>query len=227
MIYLQRWLGPVSLDTFGTDFLQRAPIAQPSTVDTSLLDYERLGRVLAAEPAPDVLVVAQGKLLPFTPPRELVELRAYFRMGIGLSLRHTERCLPELRALCESFDELGTAHVQMFVTPGGTHGFGWHYDDEDVFIAQTTGVKDYFFRPNTIAADVSAHPAAFARFGEETSPTFSATLHAGDFLYIPARWWHMAICKEDALSLSVGVFAHATQRTTDAGAVRDLLAQRS
>jgi ribosomal protein L16 Arg81 hydroxylase len=33
----------------------------------------------------------------------------------------------------------------------------------------------------------------------------TATLVAGDFLYIPSRWWHMALCKEDALSISVGL----------------------
>ena len=105
--------------------------------------------MLAADP--DVLVVAKGARLAFPPPTALDELRAYFRMGIGLALRHTERCLPELRAVADAFVDLGAPHVQMFVTPGGTHGFGWHYDDEDVFIAQTTGVKDYYFRANTVA----------------------------------------------------------------------------
>ncbi len=28
--------------------------------------------------------------------------------------------------------------------------FGWHYDFEDVFIAQTLGTKDYYFRDNTV-----------------------------------------------------------------------------
>ena len=204
MTVLARWLGAVSTETFASEYLQRAPIAQPATVDQSLLDWETLARVLAA--GPDVLVVAKGELLPFPPPRELVELRAYFRIGIGLAMRHTERCLPELQAIADSFAALGPSHVQMFATPGGTHGFGWHYDDEDVFIAQTTGVKDYYFRPNTIGTE-PASSTAFARHREETSPMFSATLHAGDFLYIPARWWHMAQCHEDALSISVGVLA--------------------
>jgi 50S ribosomal protein L16 3-hydroxylase len=99
----------------------------------------------------------------------------------------------------------GSAHVQLFVTPGRTHGFGWHYDDEDVFILQTVGVKDYYFRANTVAAEVAAHPDAFARFDVETSPLCTARLLAGDFLYLPARWWHMATCERDALSISVGV----------------------
>jgi ribosomal protein L16 Arg81 hydroxylase len=39
----------------------------------------------------------------------------------------------------------GEVHVQLFVAPAGTHSFGWHYDDEDVYIVQTEGSKDYFF----------------------------------------------------------------------------------
>ena len=209
MSFLARWLGGVSLDSFRAEYLRTAPLAQPGTVDTALLDWDRLARVLAADPSPDVLVVARGERLAFPPPRELIELRAYFRMGIGLAMRRTERCLPEIRAIADDLAHLGTSHVQMFVTPGGTHGFGWHYDDEDVFIAQTAGVKDYFFRPNTVAADLTADASVFARFHDETSPLYTATLHAGDFLYIPARWWHMAKCHEDALSISVGVFTGA------------------
>ncbi|HLL24651.1 MAG TPA: cupin domain-containing protein [Kofleriaceae bacterium] len=200
---LDRWLGPVSRETFVAEHLQRAPLAQPGTVDSSVLDWPLLERVLQNDP--DTLVVAGGKLLPFPPPRELVEVRAYFRMGIGLAMRQTCRCTPETRAIADAFRWIGPSHVQMFITPANTHGFGWHYDDEDVFIAQTTGVKDYFFRPNTVT-DAPAHADQFVRFTDETSPIYSATLHGGDFLYIPARWWHMAKCREDALSVSVGVF---------------------
>lgn len=50
--------------------------------------------------------------------------------------------------------------------------------------------------------------AMFTRFADEHSPLCTATRVAGDFLYVPARWWHMAVCREDAVSISVGVMAH-------------------
>jgi ribosomal protein L16 Arg81 hydroxylase len=170
-----------------------------------LLDWELLSAVLVADVPPDVMVVAKGKLLPFPAPRSLDELRAYLRMGIGLCVRHTERCHRAFRGIADAFADLGDAQVQLFVTPGGTHGFGWHYDDEDVFIAQTEGIKDYYFRANTVAADQCAHAAAFHQVGDESSTLCTATLVAGDFLYLPARWWHMAVCQQTSLSISVGV----------------------
>ena len=39
------------------------------------------------------------------------------------------------------------------------NSYGWHHDFEDVFIAQTAGVKDDYFRANTVARDVVVLPA--------------------------------------------------------------------
>jgi hypothetical protein len=202
---LPAWLATMSVDEFRARHLRRAPIAQPATAleARSLLDWDVLERVLRRDP--DVLVVARGRLLPVPPPRSVCELRGYLAAGVGLCVRHAERANPGLARVAAAFGELGTAQVQLFVTPGGTHGFGWHYDDEDVFIAQTMGVKDYYFRANTVAAGEPARPEMFARFTGERSQLCTATLVAGDFLYLPARWWHMAVCREDALSISVGV----------------------
>jgi 50S ribosomal protein L16 3-hydroxylase len=192
------------METFLDRYFRRSPLAQPGTVAPELLDWPLLASVLASDP--EIMVVARGELLPFPRPRDLDELRAYFRIGVGLALRHTERCDASLRAIADAFStELGTSHVQMFVTPGGTHSFGWHYDDEDVFIAQTRGAKHYYLRPNTICGDRPACAREFTRFADETSPVYDAHLLAGDFLYVPSRWWHMARCREDALSISVGV----------------------
>ena len=43
-----------------------------------VLDWMALGEVLAADPAPDVIVCARGGELPFPAPRELIELRSYW-----------------------------------------------------------------------------------------------------------------------------------------------------
>ncbi len=161
----------------------------------------------ARNPRPNGLVVAGGQLLTLPTPLNVRQTRAYFKRGVGLAMRHTQHCADGLRQLADEFErDWGEAQVQIFATPSNTHGFAWHYDDEDVFIAQIAGKKDYYLRPNTVATHVPAASAVFSRFKQEPSQLQAATLIAGDFLYIPARWWHMAICHEDALSLSVGVF---------------------
>jgi ribosomal protein L16 Arg81 hydroxylase len=34
----------------------------------------------------------------------------------------------------------------------------------------------------------------------------TARLHAGDWLYLPVRWWHAARCVEHSLSMSIGIY---------------------
>jgi hypothetical protein len=206
---LAEWIGAVSFDEFRATHFGRRAFARAGTTHAAraLLDWETLGRVLASDlPARDVLVVARGRHLAIPAPRSLVELRALMRRGIGLCVQHGERRDAGLARVATAFaDDEHVAQTQLFATPGGTHGFGWHYDDEDVYIAQTAGTKDYYFRRNTVAAARPAASAAFALFPAETSPIETATLVAGDFLYVPSRWWHMAVCRTDALSISVGV----------------------
>lgn len=213
---LDAWVAPTGMDAFRRDIFHRCAWAQPETAKNALgvLTWETLGEVLAAtDPPPDVIVCAKGEKLPFPPPRDLTELRAYMRMGIGLAMRHTQKCHPALAAVAAEFTRAfdGDVQVQVFVTPASTHGFGWHYDAEDVFIAQTAGEKDYYFRENTVEADTPFPPKDFQAYHAETSPLQTAHLVAGDFLYIPARWWHMALCREDSLSISVGVMPPDTR----------------
>ena len=206
---LGEWIAPLSVAAVVETPLGRAAGAQPGSaaVACALLDWDVLGRVLAADPPADTIVCARGELLPLPAPRALDELRGYLRSGIGLCLRGAEHCDAGLRRAADEFARAlaGNAAVQLFVTPGGTHGFGWHYDLEHVFIAQTAGVKDYYFRANTVERETPFPPRDFSAVHAETSPMMTATLVPGDFLYLPSRWWHVARCREDALSISVGV----------------------
>jgi hypothetical protein len=206
---LAEWLAPVDLESFRRSYLHRSAWALPHSARSALgvLDWTILDQVLSSPTPADIIVCAAGKMLPFPAPTDLTELKAYMRMGIGLCMRHTQRSHPRLAGLAAEFALAlpGSVQVQIFVTPGETHGFGWHYDVEDVFIAQVAGVKDYYFRENTVEPAAPFPPPDFNAFHAESSPLQTATLVPGDFLYIPARWWHMAVCREDSLSISVGV----------------------
>ena len=206
---LAEWLSPFTVEEFSCSYLHRSAWAAPHSAHSAvgILDWSLLGEVLANARDADTIVCAQGRSLPFPPPRDLAALRAYMRMGVGLCLRHTQRSHPKLASLAAQFQHAlpGTVQVQIFVTPAGAHGFGWHYDAEDVFIAQTAGRKDYYFRENTVEADAPFPPPDFNAYHAERSQLRVATLVPGDFLYIPARWWHMAVSREDSLSISVGV----------------------
>jgi hypothetical protein len=206
---LDRWLAPLDVATFRELHLGQ-PYARPGAAACAvpLLGWETFERVLRSELPLDVLTVSAGALVDVAPPRSLASLRALMSAGVSVVVRSSERNDSDLAAVAASFAEAlpgGEVHIQLYATPAGTNAYGWHYDFEDVFIVQTAGIKDYYFRQNTVARHtVLGDQLDFSGARRERSPLYSARLLPGDWLYIPARWWHLVRCLEDSLSISVG-----------------------
>jgi 50S ribosomal protein L16 3-hydroxylase len=209
---LEEWIAPRALPEWLREHLGRSPCAGADTAIRSvpLLCWETFGRVLASQQTLDLLTVAGGRLVDAPRPTDLGQLRTLMDRGVSVVVRAGERHDPGLARLAADFTRAlpGEVHVQLYATPAGTNSYGWHYDFEDVFIAQTAGIKDYFFRENTIAMDtVLGQALDFAVVRGEGTPLWSSRLVAGDWLYLPARWWHLVRCVEDSLSISVGVMS--------------------
>jgi 50S ribosomal protein L16 3-hydroxylase len=210
---LRTWLQSVDLTQFEQAYLGREPIsgANIAAAAARTCTWRGLDRMLRALPD-DVLVVARGRHLELPAPRTLRELGTLFAAGQGLAIRKAERHSPGLARLCAEFglDLPGEQRVIAFATPAQTHGFGWHYDAEDVFIVQTQGDKEYLFRRNTVcdASPRSGQPD-FSLHARETSPVMSCRLIAGDWLYIPRGFWHVAYAHRHSLSISIGVLPAA------------------
>jgi 50S ribosomal protein L16 3-hydroxylase len=207
---LHEWLRPLSVDEFRETHLGCAPYARPGAAASALahLTWDVLGRILDSRPAPDVLVARDGRLAAAPPPRNLCAARELLDRKLGVVVRKAERHDEGFAQLARSFarDIPGEVHIQLYATPAGTRTFGWHFDSEEVFIAQTEGTKEYYMRANTVLT--SSSPGLAPDFGavrRETSPLLSARLIPGDWLYIPSCWWHLVHSNEDALSISIGV----------------------
>lgn len=207
---ISRWLSDLPREQFLAEHFQRAPLARPGTAQNArrYLNWDVVERLVDA--GADMLVVRNSKLRREEEPKTFAEVHALFRAGWSIVLRRCERHDALLAQMGRAFGEEleGEVSIQLYITPAGFHSFGWHYDCEDVFIAQTAGVKEYYLRANTVnpRPRLSAMPANM-HYERETSPPVAATLVAGDALYIPRGWWHAARATEDAMSISVGVLA--------------------
>jgi 50S ribosomal protein L16 3-hydroxylase len=206
---LRQWLAPQPVQEFLHGQLGKAPFARPGAAANVLpwFDWPELDRLLGARPAPDVLVASRGQLVDAPPPKNQADARQLLDRSLGIVIRKAERHHTRLAELARHFslDLPGQVHIQIYATPTGTQTFGWHFDAEDVFIVQVSGIKDYYMRANTVAQDVTLTNPDFSVLRDETSPLMSARLIPGDWLYIPARWWHLVRSVEDALSISIGV----------------------
>jgi 50S ribosomal protein L16 3-hydroxylase len=207
---LSEWLAPRTLEWFLEHHLGKTPYACPGAAagTVPLFGWSTIDTVLRSHAQPDVLTVRRGEMVPGPVPRSGAEVRSLVASGVSVVVRGAERHEPGLAGIASGFERAlpGEVHVQLYVTPGGSHSYGWHYDFEDVFIAQTAGVKDYYFRANSVARDTRlGDDLDFTSVTREVSPMFTARLLPGDWLYLPARWWHLVKCAEEALSISVGV----------------------
>jgi len=206
------WLSRLEAAGFWREHFGRQPFASAGGGEEvmPLLTWDTLDRVLAAPPPIDLMTVRAGQLVDCGQPRGRSEVEVLFRSGVSTVVRSAERHDPALGSLVSALGSAagGEAHAQLYATPAATNSYGWHYDFEDVFIVQTAGAKDYYFRANTVASDVVLGDRPdFTAITRETTPIFTARLVPGDWLYIPARSWHLVKCVADALSISTGVMS--------------------
>jgi len=210
---IQDWLG----DTSKSDFVRDHYLRLPYSSAKSAIEFCRLGswkvidHILAAV-HPDVMVVRQGERYTGTPPISANEAQKLVADGYTVLVRNAQRHHADIEKLAKTFQEDFNAsiNVHVYITPGNTFGFGWHYDVEEVFILQTSGCKEYSLRKNTVNPwPLLETMPADLQYEREIMPLVQCTLSAGDWLYIPSGYWHKAnaISDDPAISLAIGVMA--------------------
>ncbi|HET6425440.1 MAG TPA: cupin domain-containing protein [Planctomycetaceae bacterium] len=163
---------------------------------------------LLAHPQVDVLIGRTGTAGDVPVPRDLAALEEVLSQGWTIGIRHADQIDRELAEHAHAFEETFSAatDVHFYCTPADQPGFGWHYDAEDVFILQTEGEKEWQLRKNTVNPWplIETLPAN-QRYEREIMPILSCRLQAGDWLYIPAGYWHQTKAGARSISLSVGL----------------------
>lgn len=207
---LENWLGRDAWSELERSHLGVKPFAKPGVARAaaSRCSWSMLNDGLRSTRG-EVLIVRGGRQLSDPLPQSLADLHALFEHGKGIALRGADDVSDAVRDLASSVaqDLPGKQRVILFATAPETHGFGWHFDPEEVFIVQTEGEKTYYLRANTVTPRPFVPSAAsFAHYPLETSPLLACDLHPGDLLYIPSGYWHMAIARRAALSVSIGIF---------------------
>jgi 50S ribosomal protein L16 3-hydroxylase len=210
MDVLQELLDPVPVREFLLSHFTRFPYAMPDRAARYTRDLTAADFAAIVEDSRSILrVVRNGRLVQDNARMSWTEAQAYHRRGHTLLVRHAERSSAKLHALAEEFARLFHAPVdiQVYLTPDNSQAFGWHYDLEEVFIIQVQGCKQYTVRQNTLnPLPVWDNMPADLPYERETSRLrMTCRLEAGDWLYIPSGWWHVAETRAESIHLSIGV----------------------
>jgi 50S ribosomal protein L16 3-hydroxylase len=210
MHVLQELLGPVPVREFFDHHFTRAPFAMPDQARLYTQDFSDADFAAMVEDPRSILrIVRDGRLVRDRARLAWAEAQAYYRGGHTLLVRHAERSSAKLQALAEAFARVFHAPVdiQVYFTPDQSQAFSWHYDLEEVFIIQVQGCKEYTVRQNTLNPWPvwDTLPADMPYDRETSRMRLTCRLEAGDWLYIPSGWWHLAQTQSASIHLSVGV----------------------
>jgi ribosomal protein L16 Arg81 hydroxylase len=210
MNVLQELLDPVPVHEFLQGHFTRLPFAMPDraaryTHDLTEADFA----AMVESPCSILRIVRDGRLVHDNARLSWAEAQAYYRRGHTLLVRYAQRSSAKLQVLAEAFARLfhSPVDIQVYLTPDQNQAFGWHYDLEEVFIIQVHGCKEYTIRQNTLNPwPVWDNMPADMPYDRETSRLrLTCRLEAGDWLYIPSGWWHIAQTQSESTHLSIGV----------------------
>ncbi|HZI17996.1 MAG TPA: cupin domain-containing protein [Pyrinomonadaceae bacterium] len=222
---LGRLLRPATTEEFLASSWGRAHlhVRGPADKFSALMPWPRLNEILRGHRLdfPRLRLARDGKALPFsscvrrvqggrrkvTVPRLLPnELTRHLREGATLVLDAVDEVQPAIEEIASGLEHLFRERVQVNLYAGfqTSRGFDLHWDDHDVFVLQVAGRKRWsvygMTRPYPLAPDVEAAERP------RGAPVWEETLEAGDLLYIPRGWWHVAMpLAEPTLHLTVGV----------------------
>lgn len=206
---LKQLLGSDSPAAFMQEHFLRLPFALAGGCShlAACGDWPVVERVLS-HPEADIIVGSAEQRYEGKSPTSLEEARQLLSQGLTVGVRHAERHDDSLAELARGFatDFAAPIDIHLYCTPAGRPGFGWHYDAEDVFVLQTRGKKEWWLRKNTVNPWplVETLPKDM-KYEREIMPAIRCLLAAGDWLYIPAGYWHRTECLEESISLSVGI----------------------
>jgi ribosomal protein L16 Arg81 hydroxylase len=119
-------------------------------------------------------------------------LTAHLRSGASLVLNEAEDLHLPLRRFATGLQHIFTAHVNINLYAGFKHdpGFLVHWDPQDGFILQVAGTKSWRVWLPSRAWPIKADRDRLEE--PKGEPIWSGDLKAGDLLYIPRGWWHVA-----------------------------------
>jgi ribosomal protein L16 Arg81 hydroxylase len=202
-------LGLPSLDQFLERHFRQFPfVSTVGSVDVVRpFGWDTVGQLLES-PDVDWLLTREGVPISCERRPTATEAADLLATGHGLRFRHAERHCAAIGSLAMVFQRALAAPVDCHVNCTGANavGLNWHYDAEDVFVLQTLGTKEWSLRKNTV------HPWPLIetlpedmQYERETMPIMRCQLAEGDWLYIPAGYWHFTRANEVSISMSVGL----------------------
>jgi hypothetical protein len=224
MKQIEQILAPVAFEEFARIWWGRQFLHQRGAAGrfADLLTWEALDDALREQPwsHPELRVfqgeepVPEGRFLRAeagflndsrTYP-DVGALNGLLLQGGLLAVSGAQSRFARVRRLAAAFEYVFREHVMVnaYAACARSRGFPVHWDDHEVFVLQVSGRKHWRVFGRSVEAPLfrDAHPDDAA----PEDPLWTGELVAGDLLYLPRGFWHVAeSAEEPTLHLTVGL----------------------
>ncbi|MBV9759672.1 MAG: cupin-like domain-containing protein [Acidobacteriaceae bacterium] len=134
------------------------------------------------------------------------DLESCLASGATLIIDEVDELHTPLRHLAVCLEEKfrSPVNINAYASWKATPGFDLHWDEQDVFIIQLAGRKNWRVHPPRYPDPSKAQPKCKEPPAGE--PVFDAAISEGDVLYLPRGWWHQVTpVNESSLHLTVSI----------------------
>jgi hypothetical protein len=213
IVDLQSLIAPLSLTEFSTLLRERtlahlrgsgpnrfATLLEWNTlnhlIETGIYPLDRLRVQRESIPIPAQFYAAEGRIRP-------AALAGWLDQGASVIFNRLDHYVPHLNRLCRAIAGEAAEEVtaNAIVTSGKGGAISKHFDHEDIAILQIAGTKRWqVFGPPVInpVKGMAIDPPP------QGGPHFDEVLQPGDWLFLPAGYWHHCENGPDR-SLHVGI----------------------
>lgn len=116
---------------------------------------------------------------------------------------------PFIKRLCMQVADYagGNAAANAYLSYTGNGTFGKHWDTHDVFVIQLFGSKHWQVFEPTMHLPLHNQKSQNIKRTCPDNPAFEGVMEAGDVMYLPRGWWHVATPIDNAsLHVTVGMY---------------------
>jgi len=209
------------VEDFWDQFWQQAPKFFRTFIDPTLANGifgldEVDGVISASDYRHDrIQIIKNGTVVDhgsygFNRDASALKAASELREGNSIRILNVNHISQNVRMLTQRFEDIlvGSVFTNCYFTPASEAGFNPHFDDHDVFILQTYGVKKwrvYDSYEGAIELPLSG-TRSDSKHTHIPGEYKTYVLNPGDLLYLPRGVMHDAFCEEEAsIHLTLGV----------------------
>ena len=161
----------------------------------SLADVDRIVTTINHKP---LSIVKDGAIIPpvfHSNGEDKEKVIEFYNEGGTIILDRVESSSHQLLELCNQvrgfFQVSNKVFCNVYITPPGKRAFDLHSDDQDVFIIQVEGSKNWKVYQPEFELPINEQQTHIPEgFEERVKPVLDITLQKGDFLYVPRGFPH-------------------------------------